>query len=199
PQRGATSHHSISRLSRRGGLFSPADAAAPSERDLVVHVVALAATGARHCRAARRGRTGRAEIAAAVGAGARARAAAAVEHGQVRIEALQHDLGRVAVVAVLVLPFARLQRALEINLGALLQVLLSDLGKALAEDHHAMPFRLLAPLAGRLVAPVLRGGDAQIDDRAAVLGAADLRIRAEIADQNHFVDAACHRSLLLSG
>ena len=122
-------------------------------------------------------------------------ASGAIEHRQRRVEALQHDLGRVAVLAVLVLPFARLQRAFEINLRAFLEVLLGDLGEALAEDHDAMPFGLLAPLAGCLVAPAFRGRDPQIDDRAAVLGAADFGVGAQIADENDLVDAACHRSL----
>src|SRR5262249_48187646 len=55
-----------------------------------------------------------------------------------------------------------------------------------------MPLGALAPFARRLVAPVVGGGDAQIDHRSPVLHAADLRILSEIADQNHFVDAACH-------
>src|SRR4249919_3898830 len=114
---------------------------------------------------------------AAVGARA-ATAAGAIEHRELRVEALQHDLGRVAVLPVFVLPFARLQRAFEINLRAFLEVLLGDLGESLAEDHDAMPFGLLAPLAGRLVAPGLRGRHPQIDDRAAVLGAADLGVGA---------------------
>src|SRR4249919_2164219 len=164
-----------------------------SERNLVVHVVALAA-GTGHRRLAfawRGGRAGRAEV-ATVGP---CSAAGAIEHRQRRVEALQHDLGRIAVLAVFVLPFARLQRAFEVNLRAFLEVLLGDLGETLAEDHDAMPFGLLAPLAGRLVAPGLRGRHPQIDDRAAVLGAADLGVGAQIADQNDLVDAACHRSL----
>src|SRR5580765_166309 len=164
-----------------------------SERNLVVHVVALAA-GAGHRRLAlawRGGRPGRAEV-AIVGP---CSAAGAVEHGQRRVEALQHDLGRVAVLAVLVLPFARLQRAFEINLRAFLEVLLGNLGEALAADDDAMPFGLLAPFAGCLVAPAFRGRDPQIDDRAAVLSAADFGVGAQIADENDLVDAACHRSL----
>src|SRR5262249_33507124 len=53
-------------------------------------------------------------------------------------------------------------------------------------------FGLLAPLAGGLVAPALRGGHPQIRDRTAVLCAADFRIRTEIADEDHLVDATCH-------
>src|SRR5262249_19067761 len=83
----------------------------------------------------------------------------------------------------------------EINLRALLQVLLGDLGEPLAEDHHAVPFSLFAPLAGVLVPPVLRCGHPQIDDWTPVLGAADFRISAQITDENDLVDAACHDAL----
>ena len=58
-------------------------------------------------------------------------AAAAVEHGQGGVEALQHDFGRVFLDAGLVGPFAGLQLALDVNLGALLQILLGDLGERL--------------------------------------------------------------------
>src|SRR6185503_754061 len=112
------------------------------ERNLVVHVVALAAgTGHRRLALAwRGGRPGRAEV--TIVGPCSAPAAGAIEHRQRRVEALQHDLGRVAVLAVFVLPLARLQRAFEVNLRALLEVLLGDLGETLAEDHDAMPFGL---------------------------------------------------------
>src|SRR5689334_5551132 len=87
-----------------------------SERDFVVHVAAPApADRRRHGRlscAPRRCARG-AEVGAALLGGkvAAASAAGAVEHLQRGIEALQHDLGRVAILAVLVLPFACLQSA----------------------------------------------------------------------------------------
>src|SRR6478609_11696760 len=115
-----------------------------SKWNLVVHVVVLAARGG-HCRLAltRCRRPGRAEIAVV-----RARTTAcAIEHRQRGVKALQHHLGRIAVLPVFILPFACLQSAFEINLRALLQVLLRDLGKAFAEDDDAMPFGFLAPLA----------------------------------------------------
>src|SRR5262249_3023228 len=101
-----------------------------SERDLIIHVGALAATPrSGHGRLAL-ARSGGAEVAAIVVAdvAVAATAAGAVEHGEGRIEALQHDLGRVALDIVLVGPLAGLQRALEIDLRALLQILLGDLG-----------------------------------------------------------------------
>src|SRR5262249_7798756 len=93
-------------------------------------------------------RAGRAEIAVIA-----TRTAGAIEHGECRVEALQHHLGRITVLPVLVLPFARLQRAFQINFRALFQILLGDFGKAFAEDDDPMPLRLLASLAGVLVTP----------------------------------------------
>src|SRR4051794_11542263 len=116
-----------------------AQALARSERDIVVHV---AVAGAGSDRAARRGsgRTARTEIAAGIVGPETAAAAAraAVEHGQRRVEALQHHFGRVFLDPALVGPFAGLERALDVHLGALLQILLDDLAERLGEDHHAV-------------------------------------------------------------
>src|SRR3954470_1668806 len=89
-----------------------------SERDLIIEIAALAAA-ARHGGLARC-RPGRAEIARLVAAEIAAAAVAAaaactVEHGQRRIEALQHDFGGVFFDPRLVGPLARLQLAFEVN------------------------------------------------------------------------------------
>jgi hypothetical protein len=98
-------------------------------------------------------------------------------------------------VAVFVGPFACLQSAFQVNLRALLEVLLDDLAQALVEDYHTVPLGFFLALTGGLVAPAFRGGHPQIRDRAAVLGAANFRIRTEIADEDHLVDATCHDAL----
>src|SRR5206468_7398128 len=101
------------------------------------------------------GRAAGAEVARIVGAETAATAAAAaVQHRQGRVKTLQHDFGRVLLDAALVGPFAGLQRALDVNLGALLQILLGDLAEPLVTDHDALPFGLFLALAGALVAPV---------------------------------------------
>src|SRR5258706_2674145 len=97
------------------------------ERNLVVHVAALAARP-RHRGLARRGRALRAEAVVGIG-GAAATAATRIQHGERRVEVLQHDFGRVFLDAVLVVVFAGLQLALEVNLRALLQILLDDLAE----------------------------------------------------------------------
>src|SRR4051794_8526069 len=100
---------------------------AASERDVVVEVVD------RHT-AARRGGAGGARVVAETAAGIAfviaalcrrpaGAAAGAIEHRQLAAKALQYDLGRVTLLAAIVGPFAGLQCALDIDLGALAQIL----------------------------------------------------------------------------
>src|SRR4029079_15088537 len=176
-------------------LPSGAADAARSERSIVVHVAVAGTAGGNPAWRRETGGPAGAEIAAGI-IGAKAATAAtgaAVEHGQRRIKALQHHFGRVLLDAALVGPFAGLQRALDVNLGALLQILLGDLAEPLVENHHAVPLGLFLALAGTLVAPALRGRDAQIGDRPPVLCPPDFRILAEISDQDHLVHASRHR------
>jgi hypothetical protein len=62
----------------------------------------------------------------------------------------------------------------------------------LVEDHDPVP---LGPLLAVAVAvlPALRGGDSQVDHLAAIVERAGLGIVAQIADQDHLVDAR-HRA-----
>src|SRR5690606_8668487 len=66
-------------------------------------------------------------------------------------------------------------------------------------DHHAVPLGLFLALAGGLVAPLLGGGQRQVGDALARIEGADLRVLAQIADQNDLVDAARHRRILFVG
>src|SRR3954468_18479601 len=182
-------HRSISLASDKGRLLPDG-----SERDFVVEIAALAAPARHRGLPLARSRARRAEVAALGVVAATSAAARAIEHGQRRVEALQHHFGRVLLHALLVGPFARLQRAFQVNLGALLQVLLGDLGQPLVEDHYAVPLGLFLALAGRLVAPALRRRDTHIHDRPAVLHAPHFGILAQIADQNDLVDRTCHCS-----
>src|SRR5262249_34360476 len=117
-----------------------------SERDVVVHVAVAGAGG--NCTARRGTDRSAPEITAGIvrAEAAAPTAAAAVEHGQRRVESLQHHFGRIFLDAALVGPFAGLQRALEIHLGALLQILLADLAEPLVEDHDAVPLGLFLAL-----------------------------------------------------
>ena len=124
---------------------------------------------------------------AAAAATAALAAASAVQHGERAVIALQDDLSGIAVITILVLPFAGLQLAFDVNLGALLQVLLRDPHKAFLEDRNLVPFGALAALTGILVFPGFRGRDPQIADLTAILELPDFRISAEIADKDDLV------------
>src|SRR5271165_939417 len=74
--------------------------ATPSERNLVIHVAARAAAGARHgWLALARSRAGRSEVVASALIARLSATAGLVEHGEHGIEALQYDLGRIAILA----------------------------------------------------------------------------------------------------
>src|SRR5690606_35216343 len=94
-----------------------------------------------------------------------------------------------ALLAGLILPFACRHLALEIHLGALLQILFGDLAQAFIEDDDLVPFRALLALARGLVAPALRRGDGKGDDPGSRLRLAHFGIPAEAAEQSDLVDA----------
>src|SRR5262245_32203021 len=158
-----------------------------SKWNLVVHIPA----GARHGRfpLARRGAGGAGIIliGATVAVGP---IAGPVEQDKLRIEGLQHYFGGILVLARLVLPFARLQGALEIDLRALLQIFLSDPAQAFVEDRNAMPFDLFTRFSSAFVGPFLRRRHVQVGNRPTVPRVADFRILAEIGDEDHLVHAA---------
>src|SRR5690606_34764052 len=98
---------------------------------------------------------------------------------QIAREGTQHDLGRIAVLAGLILPVAGFQLALDIDGRSLAQILLGDFRERFREDRDRMPIGALLALARRAIAPGLGGGDAQIADLAAIGEAAHLGVAAE--------------------
>src|SRR6266850_6108190 len=142
-----------------------------SERDVVVGAAAEVRAGVlfgRHGRPRLLGRT----------------IAAAAQH----LDVLRDDLGREALLPGLVLPLPGANPAFDEDLPALREVLADDLG-LLPPHHDPVPLRgfLLLPA---LVGPALRGRDAQVRHGLPALGEAHLGVRAQIADQDHLVDAA---------
>src|SRR5690606_5288643 len=102
------------------------------------------------------------------------------------------DVGVVALHAIIAGVVAVADATLDVDLRALAQVLLHDLGQ-LAEENHAVPLGLLL----RVAVPVLaNSGGRQADpgDRHSALGVAGLGIVAEVANQDDLVDSACHVS-----
>src|SRR5690606_26793208 len=101
------------------------------------------------------------------------------------------DLGGVAGLTLLVLPLPRLERPLDIDLPALLEVLRADLGEAVPRD-HAVPLRLLDEVAVAVLVGLVRG-DVEVAHGRAAAGVAQLGVGAEVADEDDLVDsAACH-------
>src|SRR5215831_18796489 len=127
--------------------------AAKLEGNLVIHFVALETRRCLACAAP-----------AAKAAAALTAPVAAIQHGQFTTEILQHDFGGVFLRAVLVSPFAGLELAFDIDLGALAKIFLRHIRQVLVEDHHPVPLGLFLALAAGLVAPALAGGDRKIDD-----------------------------------
>src|SRR5581483_563105 len=88
-------------------------------------------------------------------------------------------------------PLAGPDRALDVDLRALLQVLADDL-RELRVEHHVVPLGALLRLTGLLVLPVLRRRAGDGGDRAAGRQVARRRVLAEIADEDDLVDCARH-------
>src|SRR6185503_5655483 len=122
--------------------------------------------------------------------------AAAAQQDQARLGPAHPDLGGVPLVAVLVRPLVVVDGALEVHLLALRAVVADDL-RGLAEDLDAMPLRALLLLAV-FARPALGRGEGEVGDGLTALGVPDLGIPAEVADQDHAVDAG-HVSAFLTG
>src|SRR6185503_3707149 len=120
-----------------------------------------------------------------------AAAAAAAEE----LDIVGDHLGRVALVAFLVLPRPRAQPALHVHLAALAEVLAAHL-RLLSPHHHAVPLGSFLPLA-LLVGPGLVGREPELAHAGPVGCVAHLRVVAEIPDENDLVDAASHDRVLL--
>src|SRR3546814_3843455 len=84
-----------------------------------------------------------------------------------RISDWSSDVCSSDLLPVLVLPFAGLELAFDIDLAALAQIAFGHIGKTFAEDRDRMPFGLFLALAGVAVLPRFGRGDAQIDHLAA--------------------------------
>ena len=77
-----------------------------------------------------------------------------------------------------------------------LQYCSAILPRLLVEDHDVVPLGALLALAALLVAPGLGRGDAHVHHLVARIEPPHFRVGAEVADQDHFVDAARHGDLL---
>src|ERR1700757_1474894 len=80
----------------------------------------------------------------------------AVQHGKLSRIILKNDLGGVAVLSPIILPFARLQLAFQVNFRTLLQKLLRHFAQGFIVNDHAVPLGALFALAALLVPPAFR-------------------------------------------
>src|ERR1039458_3650623 len=108
------------------------------------------------------------------------------------------DLGDVARLLLLVLELPVLDAPFHIELVALVDVALDDVGEAGAlaarvPGDALVPFGLFLLLAGRRV-PLARGRKRKVRDFAAVVRRTDFGIVPEIPDESDFVQAAAHNS-----
>src|SRR6266480_4040093 len=167
----------------------------PSERNIVFHVVELAG-GLFRGRHGLDGLTFGSLSLGGLGLGALARGLARLARLTGAGARPQHlhdvaaNLGAVAVLALLVLPLARAQASLNVDLRALLQVLARDLRQA-PEKGDAVPLGRLLHLAARLVLPAIGRRHADIRHRVAARRVAGLRVGAQVADDDDLVHR-CH-------
>src|SRR5690606_34381349 len=103
------------------------------------------------------------------------------------LEGLRVDLGRLPLVAVLVLPVPRAELALDVDGAALVQVAGALLG-GLRPRHDPMPLGALFAVAVAVREDVGRS-DREVGHRLSALGVAELGVAPEVADQDHLVDA----------
>ena len=119
---------------------------------------------------------------------------AGIQHGHHAAIILQNNLCRIAVIATVILPFAGLQLALNIDFRAFFQILLGDAAKSLGKQDNTMPFGLFAAFARVFITPVFAGCQTQIHHRTPVFGAPDIGVCAKISHQNDLIHASCHDS-----
>src|SRR5579859_3724987 len=118
--------------------------------------------------------------------------AVAVTAAAEELDAVGDDLDGLALRAVLRLPLAPAQLAVDPDRASLGQVLRAVLG-LVAEDGDAEVVGGVDPVA-RLVALAVVDGDAQAADRRAAGRMAQLGIPRQVPDQYDAVDVGCHLS-----
>src|SRR5665811_914251 len=99
--------------------------------------------------------------------------------------------GGIAGVAAVILPLARSQSALYIDLIALAQVFLTDLGRLVA-NNYLVPFCSCSAFACFLIGIGLTGRYGKPPDTIAVLEIVHFHLIAQITDQHHLVQCTAH-------
>src|ERR1051326_1980255 len=102
------------------------------------------------------------------------------------------NLRSFALVAFLIVPFAGLQAAFDVNLTSLGQILITDLRQPVP-GHDVMPFGSLLTFPGIFVIPGIVGCHRKSAKRDTAGRIFQLRITPEPAHKNHFINGLCHR------
>src|SRR5262249_26971247 len=113
------------------------------------------------------------------------------------LDPLRPHLRRRPLVPLPIGPLASLQRSLDVDRPPLPKVLAGAL-RLLPPDDDAVPLRALLLLAGGVLPGVGRG-HREIGHRLAALRVADLRVTAEIPDENDLVDTRHGRASFRRG
>ena len=111
------------------------------------------------------------------------------------LHGVRDHLCRVLLFALFVGPLAGLETTLDVALPTLLEVLAAQFAE-LSPDDDAVPLGAFLLLVAGLVRPGLAGRDVEVRDCLPGRREADLRVLAEVTDENDLVDSACHVLLL---
>src|SRR5437660_131749 len=106
------------------------------------------------------------------------------------LDALGDDLDRLALGAILCLPLAPVEAAVDRDGAPLAQVLRATLG-LVAEDRDAEVVRLVDPLPRLVLSPAVHG-DPKTADGGAARRVPKLWIAGQVPYENDPVDACCH-------
>ena len=109
------------------------------------------------------------------------------------LDAVGDDLDRLALGAVLGLPLAPVEAAVDPDRAALGEVLRAALG-LVAPDGDVEVVRLVGPLAGHCVLAARVHGDAELAHGGPARGVAQLGVARQVADEDDAVDVAGHYS-----
>src|SRR5580765_5810933 len=107
------------------------------------------------------------------------------------LDAVGDDLDGLALGAVLSLPLAPLEAAVDRDGPALREVLVAALG-LIAPDGDVEVVRLVGPLAGGSVLSPRVDRDPQAADRGAAAGVTQLRVAGQVPHEHDAVDVGCH-------
>src|SRR5690606_2755325 len=107
-------------------------------------------------------------------------------HGAANVD---HHLSGVFVLTGLIGPFTGTQLPFNVNLRTFTEIFAGHF-RQFAEQHNAVPFRLLFHLTGLLITPGFGSSQRNVGNCATIWHVAYFRVLAQITDENHLVYAS---------